>query len=184
MAKVLIPLAAGCEELEAVTIIDLLRRAEINVITASLTEQRQLIASRGVQLVADTTLEAVMFDDFDMMVLPGGQPGTDNLNNDPRIHATLKRLHQANKTVAAICAAPIVLATTGLLDGKSATSYPGTLDPAQWQTTELKEDAVVIDGNVITSKSPGTAIDFALTLVEHLTDKTTRLNVEKGLART
>ena len=184
MAKVLIPLAKGCEELEAVTLIDLLRRANITVITASLTDQRQVKASRGVQLVADATLEDIMFDDFDMMLLPGGQPGTDHLNDDPRIHAPLKRLVQANKAIAAICAAPLVLATAGLLEGKSATCYPSVLKAGEWQTISLKEDAVVIDGNVFTSKGPGTAIDFALTIIEYLTDRTTRLNVEKGLVRT
>ncbi|MBL1319665.1 MAG: DJ-1/PfpI family protein [Methylophaga sp.] len=182
MPKVLIPLAQGCEELEAVTLIDLLRRADITVITASLTEQRQIKASRGVQLVADLTLEELIFDDFDMIVLPGGQPGTDNLNADPHIHAILKRLSQASKAVAAICAAPIVLANAGLLAGKSATCYPGTLQADDWPEITLKEDAVVIDGKVLTSKVPGTAIDFALAIIEFLTDKTTRLNVEIGLA--
>ena len=148
MPKVLIPLAQGCEELEAVTLIDLLRRANITVITASLTEQRQLKASRGVQLIADLTLENVMFDDFDMIVLPGGQPGTDNLNADLRIHAILKRQSQSNKAIAAICAAPLVLATGGLLDGKSATCYPGVLNKDKWPNISLKDDAVVIDGNV------------------------------------
>jgi len=179
--KVLIPLAQGCEELEAVTLIDLLRRADITVITASLTEQRQIKASRGVQLVADLALEDIMFDDFDMVVLPGGQPGTDHLNDDPRIHAILKRLVQADKAIAAICAAPLVLANAGLLEGKSATSYPGVLKADEWPNISLKNDAVVIDGKVLTSKGPGTAIDFALAIIEYLTSKATRLNVEVGI---
>lgn len=181
MPKVLIPLAQGCEELEAVTLIDLLRRADITVITASLTEQRQIKASRGVQLVADLALEDIMFDDFDMVVLPGGQPGTDHLNDDPRIHAILKRLVQADKAIAAICAAPLVLANAGLLEGKSATSYPGVLKADEWPNISLKKDAVVIDGKVLTSKGPGTAIDFALAIIEYLTSKATRLNVEVGI---
>lgn len=183
MARVLIPLAQGCEELEAVTLIDLLRRANITVITASLTEQRQIKASRGVQLVADVMLEDIMLDDFDMIVLPGGQPGTDHLNDDPRIHAILKRLVQADKAIAAICAAPLVLASAGLLEGKSATCYPGVLTKNDWSNISVKEDAVVIDGNVLTSKGPGTAIDFALAIIEYLVDKPTRINVEAGLAR-
>ncbi len=184
MAKVLIPLAKGCEELEAVTLIDLLRRANITVITASLTAHRQVKASRGVQLVADVALEDVMFDDFDMMVLPGGQPGTDNLNNDPHIHATLKRLVVNNKAVAAICAAPLVLAKAGLLDGKKATCYPGVLDEQAWPTITLTTDSIVIDDNILTSKGPGTAMDFALTIIEYLLDKPARLDVEAGLIRT
>ena len=181
MLKVLIPLAKGCEELEAVTLIDLLRRADIAVITASLTNQRQIKASRGVQLVADVALEEVMFDNFDMIILPGGQPGTDNLNNNKRVHAVLKRLTQANKAVAAICAAPVVLAEAGLLDGKEATCYPGAIDASQWPSISLKEEAVVIDGKVLTSKGPGTAIAFSLAIIEYLVDKPTRDNVEVGL---
>ncbi len=183
MPKVIIPLAQGCEEIEAVTLIDLLRRAKITVITASLTEQRQIKASRGVQLVADLTLEEIMFDDFDMVILPGGQPGTDHLNQDPRIHAILKRLSQTNKAIAAICAAPLVLANAGLLEGKSATCFPGVLSSNKWPTISLKEDAVVIDGHILTSKGPGTAMDFALAIIEYLLDETARLNVEAGLSR-
>ncbi len=183
MPKVLIPLAKGCEELEAVTLIDLLRRANITVITASLTEQRQVKASRGVQLITDVTLEDVLFDDFDMIILPGGQPGTDNLNNDPRIHAALKRSVLNKKAIAAICAAPLVLAQAGLLDGKKATCFPGVLDQTTWPSIVLKTDPIVIDGDILTSRGPGTAMDFALAIIEYLLDNTSRLDVEAGLVR-
>lgn len=126
MPRVLVPLAQGCEELEAVTIIDLLRRAQIEVVTASLDDQ-PVLASRRVVLIADCHLDAVLNDDFDMIVLPGGGAGTENLNNDPRIHQLLKKLHAAGKYTAAICAAPKVLATAGLLENKQATSYPCVL---------------------------------------------------------
>lgn len=128
MASVLIPLAEGCEELEAVTLIDLLRRAGITVTTASLSGHRQLTASRQVGLVADTLLDNVLNDEFDMLLLPGGQPGTTHLNADQRIHALITRQQQADKFIAAICAAPQVLAESGVLNGKQATCYPGTLD--------------------------------------------------------
>ena len=127
MASVLIPLAQGCEELEAVTVIDLLRRANIEVVTVGL-DENPVTASRGVRLIPDTTLDAVLEDAFDMIVLPGGLPGADHLNNDPRIQALLKQQVQNNKKVAAICAAPKVLAAAGLLDNKRATAYPGTLE--------------------------------------------------------
>jgi len=181
MATVLIPLAEGCEELEAVTLIDILRRAKVHVVTASLTDHLQITASRGVRLVADTTLEAVISDDFDMLILPGGQPGTNNLDADPRIHALIKRLHHDHKWIGAICAAPLVLAHSGLLNGLKASCYPGALEPAEWPEVQLSNDAVICDNKVITSRGPGTAMAFALTIIEKLMDEATRKQVESGL---
>jgi 4-methyl-5(b-hydroxyethyl)-thiazole monophosphate biosynthesis len=183
MPTVLIPLAEGCEELEAVTLIDLLRRAGVTVVTASLAEQRQLIASRGTCIVADTTLSAVIDDSFDMIILPGGQPGTNHLNADVRLHDKLKSQVNDNKYVAAICAAPLVLATAGLLYGCHATAFPNVLKQEEWPDITLLNDSVVIDNKVVTSKGPGTAMDFALTLIELLTDTATRHQVESGLVR-
>lgn len=183
MAKVLIPLAEGCEELEAVTLIDLLRRAGITVITASLTDQLSLTASRQVQLLADTLLDDVINDDFDMILMPGGQPGTNNLDQDPRIKALLSRCNHNGKYIAAICAAPMVLANAGLLNGRRATSYPGVLNGDDWPTISICDDPVVVDGQVLTSRGPGTAMDFALTIIEILLDKNTRDTVEADLVR-
>ena len=180
MPKVLVPLAQGCEEIEAVTVIDILRRAGITVISAGLDAQ-PVRASRGVVLLPDLTLDEALLHDFDMIVLPGGQPGTNNLKADPRILNLLKIMSTRGKFVTAICAAPSVLATAGLLDGKHATSCPGTLD--SFAKVNQQQLAVVTDGNLITSRGPGTAIDFALTLVERLVDKTKRDEVEAGLVR-
>jgi 4-methyl-5(b-hydroxyethyl)-thiazole monophosphate biosynthesis len=180
MTKVLVPLAQGCEEIEAVTVIDLLRRAGITVISAGL-DALPVRASRGVMLLPDTTLEEVLSQDFDMIVLPGGQPGTNNLKADPRIINLLKRMSSQGKYVTAICAAPLVLATAGLLDGKQATSFPGTLD--SYATVNQQNAAVVTDGKLITSRGPGTAIDFALTLIERLAGKAKRDEVEAVLVR-
>ena len=182
MANVLIPLAQGCEELEAVTIIDLLRRAAINVITVGLDDQ-PVRASRGTVLVPDTNLDAVMQHEFDMIVLPGGLPGADNLNSDPRIHRLLKQMTAANKYTAAICAAPKVLATAGLLNGKRATSFPGSMDGIETVDMVYEQQAGVIDGKLITSRGPGTAMDFALTLIEKLAGKAKRDEVEAPLQR-
>lgn len=182
MATVLVPLAQGCEELEAVTIIDLLRRAGITVITAGL-DNEPVKASRGMVLIPDTTLDALMVQEFDMIVLPGGLPGADNLNNDPRIHTLLKQMHDADKYTAAICAAPKVLATAGLLKGKHATSYPGSIAAAALEGVTYEEKPVVIDGKVITSRGPGTAMDFALILIEQLLGKAKRDEVEAPLQR-
>jgi protein deglycase len=182
MARVLVPLAAGCEELEAVTVIDLLRRAQIEVVAAGLTPG-PVHGSRGTVLMPDSTLDAALQQDYDMIVLPGGQPGATNLEHDPRILALLKKMAAAGKFTTAICAAPKVLAVAGLLDGKRATSYPGTLDAQQFPTIQLETRAVVRDGQVLTSRGPGTAMDFALALIEALTDRTTRDRVEAGLMR-
>jgi 4-methyl-5(b-hydroxyethyl)-thiazole monophosphate biosynthesis len=182
MASVLIPLAEGCEELEAVTIIDLLRRAGIEVVTAGLKEG-PVKASRGTVLVPDTTLDAVKDRDFDMIVLPGGLPGADHLNEDPRLRDMLKRHAGADRYVAAICAAPKVLADAGLLDGRKATSYPGVLDHSPAPGMTYTGAPVQADGKVITSRGPGTAMDFALALIEALAGKAKRDEVEAGLVR-
>ncbi len=182
MVRVLVPLAQGCEELEAVTVIDLLRRAEIEVVTAGL-DDRPVKASRGVNLVPDTTLDQAMGLDFDMMVLPGGLPGADHLDNDPRIHQLLKRQAASGGYTAAICAAPRVLANAGLLEGKSATGYPGVLDKMELPQVHVLDGPVVTDGKVITSRGPGTAMDFALELIERLAGKAKRDQVETALVR-
>lgn len=179
---VLIPLAQGCEELEAVTLIDLFRRAGIRVVTASLSDE-PVKCSRETVIIADTTLDKVLNDAFDLIVLPGGLPGADNLNNDPRIHQIINRLAAENKPIAAICAAPKVLLENGLLDGKQATAYPGALNALDTSKIRLNDKPVQIDGNVITSKGPGTAMDFALTLIEILLDSEARKLVEEPLFR-
>jgi protein deglycase len=180
MPTVLVPLAQGCEEIEAVTIIDILRRAGVTVVSAGL-DGKPIRASRGTVLIADTTLDLALGQTFDMLVLPGGQPGTNNLKADARILALLKDMARQDKYIAAICAAPSVLATAGLLDGKRATSFPGALDA--FSQVHLQTAPVVEDGKFITSRGPGTAMDFALTLAEKLVGKAKREEVEAGLVR-
>ncbi len=180
MPKVLVPLAQGCEEVEAVTIIDLLRRARIEVVSAGLDDQ-PVTASRGVRLIADTTLDEALAQEFDMIALPGGMPGMIHLKNDPRIIALLQKMAREGKYTCAICAAPAVLAEAGLLAGKSATSYPGFVD--NLPSVACKNDPVVRDSKVITSRGPGTAMDFALELIEVLVGKARRDEVEAGLQR-
>jgi len=180
MVKVLVPLADGCEELEAVTLIDLLRRAGIEVVTAGL-KPGIVKASRGVQLVPDVTLDVALQDGYDMVVLPGGMPGAANLKADARIIDLLKTMAAAGKYTAAICAAPMVLAEAGVLDGKQATSYPGFLDTLPGVTVSAA--AVVQDGKVLTSRGPGTAMDFALALIEVLVGAEQRQKVEAALVR-
>ncbi len=178
--RVLVPLAQGCEELEAVTIIDLLRRAGIEVTSAGL-DAGSVTASRGVTLIPDTDLESALKSDYDMIVLPGGLPGADHLDDDERIRSVLKKMANNGKYTAAICAAPKVLANAGVLAGKTATSYPGVLDGLGLSDTTLSNEAVVRDGKIITSRGPGTAIDFVLELIEVLSGKEKRNEVETAL---
>lgn len=182
MPRVLVPLAEGFEELEAITVIDLLRRAGIEVVSAGLAEGA-VRASRGIRVVPDATLEDVAEEVFDMIVLPGGLPGADHLDRDPRIRRLLENIARAGGYTAAICAAPRVLANVGLLDGKKATAYPGVISTIQYPQVNLLEVPVVTDGKVITSRGPGTAMDFALALIETLAGKARRDEVEIALVR-
>lgn len=182
MASILIPLAEDFEDIEAITLIDLFRRAGFEVVTAGL-DNGPVRASRGTVVLPDTTLDRVVDRDFDLVVLPGGLPGADHLNADSRIHAIVERQHAAGRLVAAICAAPRVLAKSGLLQGRKATSYPGTLDQMPESGAHYTGRAVEVDGNIVTSRGPGTAMDFALTLIEMLDGKNRREAVEGPLLR-
>jgi len=182
MTRVLVPLAQGCEELEAITITDLLVRAGFDVTTASLDNQL-VTASRGTIIKPGTDLDTALQQSYDIIVLPGGLPGADHLNNDPRIHEIIQTMHQAGNYIAAICAAPKVLAHAGILKGKRATAYPGTLEKLGLKDITISKEAIVRDDNIITSRGPGTAMDFALTLIEILADTATKESVEAGLTR-
>ncbi|HQH54831.1 MAG TPA: DJ-1/PfpI family protein [Candidatus Hydrogenedentes bacterium] len=182
MPNVLVPLAEGFEEIEAITIVDILRRAGFDVVTASL-GGKSVKAAHGVSIMADRTLDEALRDDYDMVVLPGGQPGTDNLDNDPRIHKVLKKMAGSGKFVGAICAAPKVLANAKLLEGKRATSYPGILDKMNLPTTTYTGAAVEKDGKILTSRGPGTAMDFALAIIEALDSPQKRKTIENSLVR-
>jgi 4-methyl-5(b-hydroxyethyl)-thiazole monophosphate biosynthesis len=178
--RVLVPLAPGCEELEAVTIIDLLRRAGIEVVVAGLTEG-PITASRSTRLLPDTTLDEALQGDYDMVALPGGLPGSDHLADDPRIDALLRRMHESGRLVGAVCAAPKVLARSGILKGLKATAYPGVLQAERHPA--ITGNAVTRDGSVITSRSVGTVMDFALEIIEALSGSEVRQKVEQSLER-
>lgn len=182
MATVLVPLADGCEELEAVTVIDLLRRAGIDVTVAGL-DDGTVTASRGVKLVPDTSLDEALRREYDMVVLPGGAGGAERLGRDDRVRELLLRMADSERFTAAICAGPKVLAGAGLLEGKRATSFPNAMDFVVEHGADYSEEPVVQDGKVITSRGPGTAMDFALSLIEQLAGADKRREVEAGLQR-
>lgn len=182
MARVLMPLAEGFEELEAVTVIDVLRRAGIEVVTAGL-QPGPVQASRRTVLLPDTDLDAAMGQEYDMIILVGGMPGVTNLHNDPRIQELLERFQHQQRLTAAICAAPSILAAHGMLTGRKATGNPKFRAQVALPGVEYCEQAVVMDGTVITSRGPGTSIDFALALIEQLSGPDKRNEVEAGLVR-
>jgi protein deglycase len=182
MPSTLIPLAPGCEELEAVTVIDLLRRAEFDVVTAGLVEG-PVTASRRTVLVPDVLLVDMADQDFDLIALPGGMPGARHLAEDRVLERMLRRQHAREGWIGAICAAPRVLATHGLLTGRTVTSFPGALDEFQAGAFQRVSDPVVIDGHIVTSRGPGTAMDFALTLIECCAGHERRVAVEGPLQR-
>ena len=182
MTSVLVPLAQGCEELEAITITDLLVRAGIKVTTAGL-DSATVVAARGTRIVPDTTIDLVTDIEYDMVVLPGGLPGADHLRDNDDVQNILKHHSSIGKYIGAICAAPKALAKAGLLENKTATAYPGVLQGLNLENTIVKDSMIEIDGNVITSRGPGTAMDFALTLIELLAGKDKRNEVESGLVK-
>jgi protein deglycase len=178
--KVLVPLAPGFEEIEAITIIDILRRAGIEVVTAG-TIPEHIVASRGTRHLPDCLLDDVKAVDFDMLVLPGGQPGTNNLRADPRIQHIIQDIRRRSGRVAAICAAPGILAAYGVLDGCAATSHPVARDEVAARVARYSEDRVVVDGSIVTSRSAGTAMEFAFKLVELLCGPEKVAEVNRGV---
>ena len=165
MKKVLIPVADGFEEIETVTLIDVLRRVGVDVTVAGL-RAGELVGSRRVRLLPDVELDAVQNQDFDMVILPGGQPGVDHLRGDARVLALLKSMHARKKLIGAICAAPLALRDAGLISGLRLTSYPSLA--GELSGSRYEEARVVVDGHIVTSRGPGTALEFALKVVEIL----------------
>lgn len=173
MPTALIPIADGSEDIETVTLIDVLRRAGVDVTVASVTGQPQILASRQTRIEADALIEDVMGEDFDLIALPGGMPGAQALADSGRLIEKLCEQRDGGRLYGAICAAPaIALAPHGLLDGVAATGHPAFTDALPVQSRI--EERVVRDGQCLTSRGPGTALEFALVLVEALCGKETR----------
>lgn len=166
MSKLGIFMANGCEEIEGLTVVDIARRAGIEIEMISITDDAKVTSSHGITFETDIVKSKADFASYDGIVLPGGMPGTTNLGADETVNEVIKSFASEGKLVAAICAAPSVLGMAGLLDGKSATSYPGFEDKLVGATCKTNE--VVVDGNIITSRGMGTAIPFSLEIVKYL----------------
>ena len=179
MKRALVLVATGFEEIETITVIDILRRANIEVVSAGI-EPGEITGSRKIKIVPDVQLNKVVNDEnFDMIVLPGGIPGTTNLKKDEGVKKIIERMYKQGKYTAAICAAPTVLSAIGLTTGKNITSHPSVKNELQYES--YKEDMVVVDGQIITSRSPGTAMEFAMKLVEILVGKEMVEEINKGV---
>jgi 4-methyl-5(b-hydroxyethyl)-thiazole monophosphate biosynthesis len=168
MPKVVVLLADGFEEVEAMAVVDILRRAKVETVVAGLHEG-PVTSAREVRVLPDTTIDTIRADDFDMIVLPGGQPGSDNLNADERVIRLIREFSAKGKLTGAICAAPYVLANAGVLRGKRATAYPSYKDKLGGAV--YREESVVEDGTVFTSRGAGTALSFGLALVAKLVSR-------------
>ncbi|MDC7227436.1 MAG: DJ-1/PfpI family protein [Spirochaetales bacterium] len=180
MKKVIIFLAEGFEEVEALTPIDFLRRAEVDVTTVGI-GGKSVLSAHGVRVEADTALsELGNTEIFDGLVCPGGMPGATNIAAADEVTDLIAEFNRQGKTVAAICASPgIVLAGTGVLDGRQATCYPGFEEHFSSKTV-FSEKRVVIDGNIITSRGPGTSAEFAIELVKIFADAEAAEAIRKG----
>ena len=164
--KVLVPIADGTEEIEAVCIIDVLRRAGASVTVASV-DELQVTASRGVKLVADKLITDCVDETYELVVLPGGMPGAEHLRDSKELETILRNQKQEERLYGAICASPaVVLQHHGLLDQRRATCHPNFV--GELKNTDLVESRVAVDGTCVTSRGPGTALEFALKLVEML----------------
>ena len=176
---VLVHLAEGFEEIEALTIVDLLRRVDIKVKTVSVTGEKIVKGAHGIGVEADCLFEEVDYDQCQMIVLPGGLPGTYGLRDHKGLNEKILQFNDEGKALAAICAAPMVLGGLGLLKGKKATMYTGMEEYLNGAVA--MEDKVVTDGNIITSKGPGTAMLFALEIVRFIKGETIMDNLRKDL---
>ncbi|WP_456403298.1 DJ-1 family glyoxalase III [Hydrogenimonas sp.] len=179
MAKVCVPLAAGFEEMEAVALIDVMRRGGIEVVVAGVNEEL-VTGANGITVKADTDIKYVVADELDMVVLPGGWGGTHVLAENETVQELLRTMKAKEKMIGAICAAPFALKTAGVL-GEHYTCYPSVEEQIGNLEGYTDKQKVVVDGNVMTSRGPGTAICFGLAIVRKLVGEETYQALREGL---
>lgn len=179
MSRVCVFLADGFEEIEGLTVVDILRRAGVDTQMVSIKEERTVTGSHQISVQTDVCFKEADFSGTELLVLPGGMPGTKNLGAYSPLTDLLVKFYNEGKQVAAICAAPSVLGDLGILKGKKAACYPGFEE--RLTGAEVVFDKVAVDGNVTTSRGMGTAIPFALSLVEQLVSKEKAAELKKGI---
>lgn len=179
MGKLGIFMADGCEEIEGLTVVDVVRRAKMEIVMISVTGKKEVTGSHGITFCVDALAEETDFSELDGIVLPGGMPGTLNLGKHETVGEVIRSFAAGGKLVCAICAAPSVLGAAGLLQGKDAVCYPGFEE--KLTGANVKELPVAIDGNIITSRGMGTAILFALEIVRYFTDDKKAEEIKKSL---
>ena len=179
MSRIAVFLAQGFEEIEALTVVDIARRAGIDTQTVSITDSRKVVGSHDIAVEADVCIADVEFDALDMIVLPGGMPGTTNLEACESLTAQVRAFFENKRRVSAICAAPGILGRMGLLKGRTAVCYPSVEPDLKGAT--IPQTEVAVDGNLITGRGMGCAIPFALTIVEVLCGKEKAETLETGI---
>ena len=175
LMNVLVPLVNGFEEIEVISTVDVLRRAGLKVVIAGM-PGTMLIGDNGIKIIADKRLDDINPEEFQAIVLPGGS-GSPTLGKSNKVMEIVRDFNSKNKLIAAICHSPLLLAGAGLLDGRRATVYPGK----ERELPKPRGERVVVDGNIITSQGPGTAMEFALKIVEALSSRARAESLRKGL---
>lgn len=178
--KIIVLLADGFEEIEAITVVDYLRRLEeFQVETVSITEELLVRGAHDIEVKADKLLGDIRQEDYDALVVPGGMPGAKNLKENKEVVKIVKSLYDDDKLLAAICAGPIVLEEAGILEGRKITSYPGF--EGEFKNSQYREEAVVRDGNIITARGPFLAVDFTLEIVDYFLDEERKNDLKKDI---
>lgn len=169
MKKIVVMLSKGFEEIEALTVVDVLRRVGVDCKTCSISEEKMVKGTHNIYVKADILLKDFKEYDFSGIVLPGGMPGATNLRDNKQVIEIIKQFNKENKLIAAICAAPIILKEADIIENKNITSYPGFEE--ELKGANYKEDRVVQHDNIITSRGPSTALDFAFKILENIIDR-------------
>jgi len=180
MPKVIVPIAEGCEEIEAVSIIDVLRRSGVEVVMAAVKDELHVKGANGITFKCDVTFASQMDELFDMIILPGGYDGVDVLAADENVQTMLKSMDAKNKAIGAVCAAPIALEFAGVLK-ENFTCYPGAENRIRLEGFQSDKHMIVEEKNVITSRGPGTSICFALEIVKRLQGEEAYNGLKNGL---